>query len=57
MRKDERLRDIPAAVITGRPTTDLVRRAKEAGARAVLGKPLDSEALRNLFSRHIPGGS
>ena len=53
LRQDERKRLIPAVIITGRPTTDLVRRAKEAGARAVLGKPLDSEGLRLTFQRHL----
>lgn len=50
---------LPAIVITGHPTPDVVRRARDLGAHGILPKPLEAGALRRtvqeLVRRELAG--
>ncbi len=56
LKRDRARRHLPVLMMTGRPTRELVARARQAGALAVLSKPFTWYELLELFSRHLPAG-
>jgi CheY-like chemotaxis protein len=52
IRNERQLRNIPVLAMSG--VEELLRQAMEAGATAVLRKPLDRETLLQTISRHLP---
>lgn len=55
LRKDKHTRQIPVVMISGQE--DLAETARGNGARAVLGKPLDVDALLETLRTVLPGFS
>jgi DNA-binding NtrC family response regulator len=47
-------RTVPVIVITGRMEREIARQALAAGAFAIVGKPIDFKALKDLVAQAMP---
>lgn len=56
LRAHPTLSRIPALVMTGCPSREVVELATGAGARAVVAKPIDFEKLAALLGEHLSAG-
>ena len=54
MREDERTRDVPVLVLTSNRDPETRTRARAAGAREVLQKPIQPQAFLEVVNRHLP---
>ena len=56
LKRDPRTRDVPVVILTSNGDADTRRRAKAAGAREVLRKPIQPQELLEAVSRHVAAG-
>jgi two-component system chemotaxis response regulator CheY len=54
LRKDPRTKGVPVVILTSNTDPDTRRRARSAGAREVLQKPIQPQALLEAVNRHVP---
>lgn len=53
LRKDPRTKGVPVVILTSNTDADTRRRARAAGAREVLQKPIQPAALIEAVNRHV----
>ncbi len=57
LRKDPATRAVPVVILTANTDADTRRRARAAGAKEVLQKPIQPHALIEAVNRHIGGAA
>lgn len=54
LRKDAATRNVPVVILTSSKDVETRTRARSAGAREVLQKPIQPQALLEAVNRHLP---